>query len=104
MQWVLAATPHIDRVDYKKLAAALGVNRRSLRSVSPGDVERELGFQVGGIGPFALRDGVQVVFDEACSDLGKVFCGAGINTVTLEIDVADLIRLSAAIVAPIRRA
>ncbi len=46
--WVLAAVRCRDRIDYRRLAAALGVNRRELRSLSPEEVLRDLGYEVEG--------------------------------------------------------
>ena len=45
--WVLAAVRCRDRIDYRKLAAALGVNRRDLRSLSPEEVLRDLRIRGG---------------------------------------------------------
>lgn len=88
--WILAGVNSTDRIDYKLLGKAFGVNRKQLRSVSPKDVEAELGFEIGGVGPFPVNDNVKVILDEGLMKLGAVFCGSGKNTVTLEINVHDL--------------
>jgi Cys-tRNA(Pro)/Cys-tRNA(Cys) deacylase len=92
--WILAAVNGKTRIHYKKLADAVGVKRRELRSISPGQVESELGFEIGGVGPFPIRTDVRVVFDESVGQTGSVFCGSGRNTRTVEMDVADLIALA----------
>jgi Cys-tRNA(Pro)/Cys-tRNA(Cys) deacylase len=96
--WVLAAVGGRDRIDYRRLADAVGVNRRALRSMAPDQVESELGFAVGGVGPFPVRDDVRVVFDAAIQPSTQVFCGSGMNTRTVEINAADLIALSGGMV------
>src|SRR5436853_5562156 len=49
--WVLVALRGADQVDYRKLAAALGVKRGDLFRAAPEEVEAALGFQIGGVGP-----------------------------------------------------
>ncbi len=99
--WVLVALGAYSRVDYRKLADALGVKRASLVQASPEEVEAELGFQVGGVAPIPPREGVLAVYDEAVVGLGMVTVGSGRNDVTLEVGMADLLRVVQPIVAPI---
>lgn len=102
--WILAAVDGHDRIEYKRLADALGVNRRALRSIAPGQVESELGFAVGGVGPFPIRRDTRVIFDTAIQPSTQVFCGSGRNTRTVEINAADLIALGGGNVHPIGKA
>ncbi len=99
--WVLVALGAYSRVDYRKLADALGVKRSALVQASPEEVEAELGFQVGGVAPIPPREGVLAVYDEAVVGLGVVTVGSGRNDVTLEIAMSDLLRVVRPIVAPI---
>lgn len=101
--WVLASVDGVRRIDYRKLAEALGISRRALRSLSPGEVASELGFQVGGVGPFPVREDVSVIVDAEAAGSGRVFCGSGRNTRTVEIDLSALITLTGARVCPISR-
>ena len=80
--WILAGVNGTDRIDYKQLGDVFEVNRKLLRSVSPEDVETELGFEIGGVGPFPVNDNVKVILDEGLMRLGTIFCGSGKNTVT----------------------
>jgi Cys-tRNA(Pro)/Cys-tRNA(Cys) deacylase len=91
---ILAGLRGHERIDYRQLAAHFGVNRRAVASMSPEAVEAELGFEVGGVGPFALQPGGHVLLDEQLTEMGTVYCGSGKNTVTLAIDFADLLRVS----------
>lgn len=99
--WVLAAASGSARIHYKKLGDALGVKRTTLRSIAPDQVESELGFEIGGVGPFPVRPDVYVIFDERLRHVGNVFCGSGRNTRTIEMDVADLIAVSGGAIHPI---
>jgi len=99
--WVLAAVNGSGRIHYKKLADALGVKRTALRSISPDQVASELGFEVGGVGPFRVSQDIRVVFDAPVAQLAHIFCGSGKNTLTVEMQAADLIALSGGCVFPI---
>ncbi len=99
--WILAAVSGNDRIHYKKLADALAIKRTQLRSIAPDQVESELGFDVGGVGPFPVRNDIHVVFDSRVAQLGRVFCGSGNNTHTVEIEIADLIEIAGGRVYPI---
>lgn len=99
--WILAAVNGHDRIHYKKLADALDVKRTRLRSVSPDQVASELGFEVGGVGPFPVRNDIRVVFDDSVQQLGSVFCGSGKNTRTVEMKGTDLIEITNGRVYPI---
>ncbi|MDO6459619.1 YbaK/EbsC family protein [Granulosicoccaceae sp. 1_MG-2023] len=99
--WVLAAVAGQARIHYKLLADALGIKRTALRAMAPQDVESALGFQIGGVGPFAINPQISVVLDAQIR--GQVFCGSGRNTCTIGMAVTDLIRISKARVAPLTR-
>jgi Cys-tRNA(Pro)/Cys-tRNA(Cys) deacylase len=101
--WVLAAVRCQDRIDYRKLAAALNVNRRQLHSLSPEEVQTELGYEIGGVGPIPLRGDVKAVFDSSLRDAGTIYCGSGSNTLTLELEFADLLRVTQGKIYPIVR-
>jgi Cys-tRNA(Pro)/Cys-tRNA(Cys) deacylase len=101
--WILAAVNGNDRIHYKKLADALDVKRTQLRSIAPDQVESELGFDVGGVGPFPVRKDIRVVFDSSVAQLGRVFCGSGENIHTIEIEITDLIEISNGRVYPISK-
>jgi len=92
--WVLAGVPTQARIDYRKLAAALSVNRRQLRSVAPEEVEQELGFQIGGVGPIPLQPDVRAIFDASFLSVEFVRCGSGKNTATLELRFSDLLSVT----------
>lgn len=93
-RYVLAGLRGHDRIDYRRLAAHFGINRRAVASMAPQDVETELGFEVGGVGPFALQPGVVLLLDERLAAMERIYCGSGKNSVTLGINFADLLRVS----------
>lgn len=93
-EWVLAALRGEDRVDYRSLAAALGVRREDVLRASPEEVLEILGVEVGAVGPISPNAAVKVLFDESINTSESVFCGVGRPDRTLEIRLADLVRLT----------
>jgi len=99
--WVLVSLRAHARVDYRALAAALGVKRQALVTPAAGEVAAALGFPAGGVSPVPIHSAVRRVFDASILSLERVYCGSGRPDQTLEIALADLLRLAAPIVAPI---
>lgn len=99
--WVLTALRGADRVDYKKLAALLGVNRTKIAALTPHQIAENLGYPIGGVAPFATNPQTQVILDARILPLERIFYGAGRNDRTLEISPTDLLRLNNAWVADI---
>ena len=102
-RYVLAGLRGYDRLDYRYLARALDINRRDVTSLSPEEVETALGFEVGGVGPFALQDDVLLLFDGRLSDMDIVYCGSGRKTVTVEIAFADLLQITEGQIVPLAK-
>lgn len=92
--WVLAALCGYSQVDYKKLAAAVGVSRDKLMRLSPTEVALELGYELGGVAPFAFNDQTRVVIDAGALTFPVIYCGVGRKDRTLEISPADLLRVT----------
>jgi Cys-tRNA(Pro)/Cys-tRNA(Cys) deacylase len=100
--WVLAALRGADRVDYRGLAAALGVGRRDLHQMTPDEVAADLAYPLGGVGPVPPNERTRTVFDAlAVEQLDTVYCGAGREDRTLEAQIADLVAACDGLVAPI---
>jgi len=101
---VLAALRGTRRVDYARLAALVGVNRKDLFSLSPEEVRDVTGVEPGSVSPVMPLDGAEVFIDEdVLSITPTIYCGFGRPARTLEIDAADMARLSAGRVAPFSR-
>lgn len=100
---ILAGVAGYDRIDYKAIATLVAVNRRHLYTLSPDETEQTFGFEIGGICPITGRDDVTVYIDESLTDTTPVYCGSGIRTATLEIALDDLMTVSKAQFAPIKK-
>jgi prolyl-tRNA editing enzyme YbaK/EbsC (Cys-tRNA(Pro) deacylase) len=92
-----------DAVDYKKLAAALGTKRELLSRPEPDEVLRELGYSFGSVAPFATMPGTQCLMDAAVMQLPVAYCGVADPTLTLEMDVPDLVAHTGARVADVAK-
>jgi Cys-tRNA(Pro)/Cys-tRNA(Cys) deacylase len=97
--FVLAALCGYSQVDYKKLAATLGVNRTKLMRMTPEEIETELGYVLGGVAPFAPNDRTRVVLDEGVLACPTIYCGTGRTDRTLELAPQDLVHIFAASIA-----
>lgn len=101
--WVLAGLCGYAQVDYKKLAAACGVSRDKLVRLEPDEVERDLGYELGGVAPFAPNDRTAALLDAGALGWQTIFCGTGRRDRTLEIAPRDLARVAGAQVAPLAK-
>lgn len=97
-QFIFAVLQGRKRIDYKKLAKAVGCKRKSLKMLSSDIVETELGYQIGGLSPLHIDERVTVYFDSEIAALGSVFCGIGVRNKTLKILSSDLISVTKGIV------
>lgn len=92
---VLAALRGTRRVDYPSLAVLVGVNRRDLAPLSPGEVRDLLGVEPGSVSPLTLREDVAVLIDDDVLTIRPtIYCGIGRSDRTLEMAPADLVRLT----------
>ena len=92
---VMAAVRGIRRVDYARLAALVGINRRDLTALSPKEVKEFLGIEPGSVSPVAHNAHVRVLIDEdVLTILPTLYCGAGRADRTLEIAPDDLVQVT----------
>lgn len=92
--WILAACRGQDGLDYKKLAAAFGVKRDDVVRPTPEELKAGLGLEAGAVSPVALSSAIQVVFDIRVDPVQTLFTGAGQPDRTLEISLAELVRVT----------
>jgi len=101
---VLAALRGTRRVDYARLAAQAGVNRRDLSSLSPREVRDLIGVEPGSVSPVMPLDGAELfIDDDVLAITPTLYCGFGRPDRTLEMAAADLVRLTSGRVATFSR-
>ncbi len=99
---LLVVVPGDRVVDLKLVAAAVGEKKAYLPTER--EAEALTGLQAGGISPLALiNKGFRVLIDEAARRDPDIHVSGGQRGLNIRIPVADLIRLTAAQVAPVSR-
>ncbi|GAA4095812.1 Cys-tRNA(Pro) deacylase [Nocardioides kongjuensis] len=98
---VVGVVPVSGQLDLKALARA--VDGRKAAMADPRAAERATGYVVGGISPLGQRKAHPTVVDETALPHDTVFVSAGRRGLEIELSPAELVRLTAARVAPIRR-
>jgi prolyl-tRNA editing enzyme YbaK/EbsC (Cys-tRNA(Pro) deacylase) len=97
---VLAAS---ERIDVRKVAAVLGVGGKKVHLASEQDLARDYpGFELGAVPPFGGPED-RVVVDELLAGRDSVVLEAGTHERSVRLKAADLVRLTRAQVADIRR-
>ena len=79
------------RVDNGKYKAQFGAKAKML---SPDQVESMIGHRVGGVCPFAVKDGVEVYLDASLKRFETVFPACGSSNSAIELTIAELERYS----------
>lgn len=95
----VAVVPVTGEVDLKALAAAAGGKKAGMadRAVA----ERTTGYVRGGISPLGQRKSLPTVIDESAETHPTIYVSAGRRGLQVELDPAELIKLTAATTARI---
>jgi len=96
---VVAIVPVTGQLDLKALAAARGGKRA--RMLDPSVAERLTGYVVGGISPLGQRTSSPTVLDASALGQPVVYVSGGRRGLDIGIAPEDLVRVTAAQVAPI---
>ncbi|MDZ5620628.1 Cys-tRNA(Pro) deacylase [Nocardioides bizhenqiangii] len=97
----VAVVPVSGQLDLKALARAVGGRKASM--ADPQAAERSTGYVVGGISPIGQKRPHPTVVDMTALDHATVFVSAGRRGLEIELAPTDLVRLTAAITAPVGR-
>ena len=95
----VAVVPVTGDIDLKALAAAAGGKRAGLAERDL--AERTTGYVRGGISPLGQRKRLPTVVDASASEFETIYVSAGRRGLQVELDPADLVRLTGALVAGI---
>jgi len=98
---VVGVVPVSGQLDLKSLARAVEGRRAAM--AEPSVAERATGYVVGGISPLGQRRAHPTVVDASALDHDTMFVSAGRRGMEIELSPAELVRLTAARVAAIRR-
>ena len=97
----VAIVPVTGDVDLKALAAAAGGKRAAMADRDL--AEKTTGYVRGGISPLGQRKRLPTVIDRSALDSETIYVSAGKRGLQVQLAPADLVRLTAATVAPIAR-
>ncbi len=89
------------RVDRKKVAKRLGVNRKKLKFATPEQALEITGYIVGSMPPFGHRQQLQTFIDPAITELDTVFGGGGDINAMMRLTPDELLRVTAGEVLPV---
>ena len=98
---VVGIVPVSAQLDLKAVAAA--VHGKKAVMAAPADAERATGYVVGGISPVGQKRTHPTVLDESALGFEKVYVSGGRRGLDLGVSPGDLIKVTNATVAPIRR-
>lgn len=97
----VAVVPVAGSLDLKALAAAVGGKHAAM--AEPAAAERATGYVRGGISPLGQRRALRTVVDESAQRWPAIYVSAGRRGLQMRLTPADLVRLTAATVAPVAR-
>lgn len=98
----VGVVPVTGSLDLKAMATTLGGKRAVM--ADPALAERTTGYVRGGISPLGQRRRLPTVVDSSAAGCGTVFVSAGRRGLQIELDPTELVRLTAATLAPISAA
>lgn len=85
---VAAGDAKIDNAKYKKQFAA------KAKMLSPDEVTELIGHAIGGVCPFAVKEGVKVYLDESLKRFETVFPACGSSNSAIELAITEMEKYS----------
>jgi Cys-tRNA(Pro) deacylase len=90
---VLVVTKGDARIDNRKFKDSFGVKAKMM---SPGEVLEKTGHPVGGVCPFAIKEGMEIYLDASLRQFDKIYPAAGSKNSCIEITPEELYRITRA--------
>lgn len=84
---ILAVLAGDARIDNKKYKALFGVKAKML---SPEETGPRVGYDVGGVCPFAINEGADVYLDQSLKRFRTVFPSCGSSSSAIELSIPEL--------------
>lgn len=98
---VMACVLGYDRLDYRAVRDVLPGEWRRLTFADNDEITSVTGYPKGAVNPLCLPENVPVIFDTAIAGCQQVNISSGDLLYGLELQAADLLRLTGAQLAPI---
>jgi Cys-tRNA(Pro) deacylase len=101
-QPVLVIANGTARVEWKMLAAHLGISRRKLNMADPETVLALTGYPVGGVPPLGHRQPLRVVIEAGVLEHGWVYGGGGSEHTLVHVQPQQLVEFHQAEIVPLQ--
>ncbi len=98
-QPILVVNNGLARVDCKKLAAYLGMNRKRVKFARAEQALAVTGYRVGSMPPFGHRKNLRTLVDAATAMLDTVYGGGGNIDAMMQLSLSELLKVTHAEVA-----
>ncbi|MDO5028715.1 MAG: YbaK/EbsC family protein [Bacillota bacterium] len=90
-QAILVVTAGDGKIDNQKFKTQFG---RRAKMIKADQVEDLVGFKVGGVCPFGVKEGVKVYLDQSLKRFDTVFPAAGSSSSAIELSLEELEKYS----------
>lgn len=90
-EYILIVTAGDTKIDNAKFKAQF---MTKAKMISPDEVEKIVGHDVGGVCPFGINDGVKVYLDESLKRFDSVFPACGSSNSAIELTIGELEKYS----------
>ena len=100
-QPILVINNGLARVDRKKLAAYLGMNRKRVKFARAEQALAVTGYRVGSMPPFGHREDLRTLVDAATAELDTLYGGGGDIDAMMQLSSSELLKVTHAEVADI---
>ena len=91
---IMIVTSGVKKIDSKKFKSVFGAKPKML---TPEEVVELIGYHVGGVCPFLVREGCKVYIDESLKEFDFVYPACGSENSTIKLSIPELIEHSQAI-------
>jgi Cys-tRNA(Pro) deacylase len=102
-QPVLALVSGPNRLDEKKLAGLRGVGQKKVKRANADVVRQATGFAIGGVPPFGHAQPLPTYIDRDFWQYGVIWAAAGTPNAVFAINPAELARVTAGVVADLKK-
>ena len=90
----VAVIPVSSKLSMKNMAKACGAKKAIM--ADPNEVSRVTGYVLGGVSPLGQKRALKTVIDSSAMDLTRIFISAGRRGLEIEMDPADLAKVTLA--------
>lgn len=91
---IMIVTSGVKKIDSKKFKSVFGFKPKML---TPEEVVESVGYHVGGVCPFLVKEGCKVYIDESLKEFEFIYPACGSENSTIKLSIPELIEHSQAI-------